>query len=321
MTNISSTFDKYFDTQKTNNSKSYDDFVSEMNAAGIKTTHLSDGEANFADYGNSLSDDLKQQIMDSFDCEQDYELQSLIAGIYSDAGVNVLKSGQFVSACTSLGLSVNIEYQKTTYIPDYKAGNFTNNQIEGSIAVYTISDGMGGEIVIADANGNAALESEELFMNQILGDINYEISANKNVGASFSSGASSSSGLSGVEDSDSLFADKEKADEVEQKDYDKLVEKFLNQGISMKEAVRKADTQLKVDNMTYSGSVQEKKSVDVEQTAKKAAKKETNNEKVVDKTVTKTVKEVKDIDETDEITTFASELADEILEEVNFFVA
>lgn len=322
MTNIASTFDRYFDTQnqKSNGTKSYDDFVSEMNAAGIKTTHLNNGEANFADYGNALSDDLKQQIMDSFDCEQDYELQSLIAGIYSDAGVSVLKSGQFVSACQSLGLSVSIQYQKTSYIPDYKAGNFGNNLKDGSIAVYTISDGMGGEIVIADANGNAALESEELFMNQILGDINYEISANKNVGASFSSGASSSSGLSGVEDTNSLFADKENADEVEQKDYNAMVEKFLEQGVSMADAVKKADTKLKVDNMTYSGSMEEKKS-DVEDTAKKAAKKETNNEKIVDKTVDKTLKEVEKTEKEDVISTFATEVADEILEEVNFFAA
>lgn len=322
MTSIASTFDKYFDTQnqKTTGTKSYDDFVSEMNAAGIKTTNINSNEANFADYGNALSDDLKQRIMDSFDCEQDYELQSLIAGIYSDAGVSVLQSGQFVSACKSLGLNVNIEYQQTSYIWDYKAGNFSNQEINGSIAVYTISDGMGGEIVIADANGNAALESEELFMNQILGDINYEISANKNVGASFSSGASSSSGLSGVEDSNSLFADKENADEVEQKDYDAMVEKFLEQGVSMADAVKKADTKLKVDNMTYSGSMEEKKS-DVEDTAKKAAKKETNNEKVVDKTVDKTLKEVEKTEKEDDISTFATEVADKILEEVNFFAA
>lgn len=321
MTSIASTFDKYFDTQKTTGTKSYDDFVSEMNAAGIKTTNINSNEANFADYGNALSDDLKQRIMDSFDCEQDYELQSLIAGIYSDAGVSVLKSGQFVSACQSLGLSVNIEYQQTSYIPDYKAGNFSNQERNGSIAVYTISDGMGGEIVIADANGNAALESEELFMNQILGDINYEISANKNVGASFSSGASSSSGLSGVEDSNSLFADKENADEVEQKDYNAMVEKFLEQGLSMADAVKKADSKLKVDNMTYSGSMEEKESVDVEQTAKKAAKKETNNEKVVDKTVEETFKEVDETEKEDDISTFATKVADKILEEVNFFAA
>ena len=54
--------------------KSYDQFVSEMNQAGIKTTHINNGEANFADYGNALSDDLKAQIMDSYDCAQDYEL-------------------------------------------------------------------------------------------------------------------------------------------------------------------------------------------------------------------------------------------------------
>ena len=39
----------------------------------------------------------------------------------------------------------------------------------------TFKDANGGEIKIADANGNAALETDELFMNEILGGITTDI--------------------------------------------------------------------------------------------------------------------------------------------------
>lgn len=329
MTSIASNFEQFKETATKPQSsgggtKSYDQFVEEMHSAGIKTTHINNGEANFADYGNALSDDLKQQIMDSFDCAQDYELQSLIAGVYADSGRSVLQSGQFISACKSLGLSVNVEYQKTSYIPDYKAGNFSNSVREGgAIAVYTISDGMGGEIVIADANGNAALESEELFMNQILGDINYEISATKGAGATmYSSSSSGANGVSGSDKSESnLFGDKEKAEEVEQKDYNKLVEKYLSNGASMDEAVRKADKELGVDDMTYSGSMEEKVKQDVEKTAKETAQKETENNKIVDEVVSETVEKKEETDEVETIADYASEVAKDIQDEMNFFAA
>ena len=328
MSSISlSSFDQFKETAINNaggGTKSYDQFVEDMHNAGIKTTHINKNEANFADYGNALSDDLKQQIMDSFDCQQDYELQSLIAGVYADSGRSVLQSGQFINACKSLGLSVNVEYQKTSYIPDYKAGNFGNNVKEGgAIAVYTISDGMGGEIVIADANGNAALESEELFMNQILGDINYEISANKNVGATYTSNNNSGTaeGVSGASESNSLFSKDSKDKEVEQKDYNKLVEKYLENGSTMEEAIKKADQELKVNNMTYSGSMEEKVEQNVEQTAKETVEEKTENRKIVDEVVSKTVDKKEETDEKETIVDFASEVAENIFDELNFFAA
>ena len=328
MSSISlSSFEQFKETAVNNaggGTKSYDQFVEDMHNAGIKTTHINKNEANFADYGNALSDDLKQQIMDSFDCQQDYELQSLIAGVYADSGRSVLQSGEFINACKSLGLSVNVEYQKTSYIPDYKAGNFGNNVKEGgAIAVYTISDGMGGEIVIADANGNAALESEELFMNQILGDINYEISANKNVGASYnaSNNGGGTVGVSGTSESNNLFSKDSKDKEVEQKDYNKLVEKYLENGSTMEEAIRKADQELKVDNMIYSGSMKEKVEQNVEKTAKEAVEQKTDNEKVVDEVVSETVDKKEKTDEEASIADYASEVAEEIFEDINFFAA
>lgn len=323
MTTLTSNFEQF---KKENSysgggTKSYDQFVSEMNQAGIKTTHINNGEANFADYGNALSDEVKSRIMDSYDCAQDYELQSLIAGIYSDSGRSVLQSGEFINACKSLGLTVKVERQATSYIPDWKAGNFSNSIREGgTIGIYTISDGMGGEIVVADANGNAALESEELFMNQILGDINYEISATKGVGATvYSSG---SGAVSASEESNSLLADKkeeEKEKEVKQDQYDTLVEKFLNNGSSMEDAIRRADSQLHVDDLTYSGSMKEKTETDVEKTAKETVEKETKDKEVVDEAVDKTVEKKDKSEDTDTIADYTADVVKDIIDEVNFF--
>ena len=144
---------------------SYDDWTESLNARGIKTTKLGANEANFANYAAALSDDLKNDILNSFDCEADYKLQAQIAGIFS--GTNVVQSGDIISACKKLGIDVSVEYTKTSYIVDNKKGgqyaNNKTNAINGSIAVYTFSDGNGGEIKIADANGNGALETEEIF--------------------------------------------------------------------------------------------------------------------------------------------------------------
>ncbi len=234
--------------QSTGQEMSYKEFIQNLNSSGIKTTSVREGkEANFADYGFALSDDLKQQITDSYDCEQDYELQKQIAGFFT--GRNYVNSRDFISSCKSIGLSVNVSYQKTSYIPDYKAGNFSNSIRNGSIAVYTVSDGMGGEIVIADANGNGALESEELFMNQILGDINYELGQITPIGVSSSSGASGS---------DNPFGDSEKDEKVSQTDYNRQVEKFLNLGYTEAEATSKADADLHVSDMTYTGIFKDK---------------------------------------------------------------
>ena len=222
---------------------SYQEFEERLHQAGIKTTNIKEGkEANFADYGNALSDDLKQQILDSFDCEQDYQLQSMIADLYND-NKSVLQAGEFKKACEAMGLKVSVSYQKTTYISDYKAGNFDNSVGTGSIAVYTISDGMGGEIKIADANGNGALESEEIFMNQILGDINYEISVQQRV----------SVGSLGISSSASATAKDDK--EISQINFNAEVEKFIRQGLDKEEAVQNARISLGTENMNYSGGL------------------------------------------------------------------
>ena len=153
---------------KTQQVKGNDEWVQSLQERGLRTTGIHDREANFEDYGNALSTELQQAILNSFDNEQDYELQAQLATIFSNT--NYRTHSEVIAACKQLGINVNIEYVKTTYIHDNKYdGHWNKTQAQnGSIAVFTFSDGKGGEIKVADANGNGALETEELFVNEIL---------------------------------------------------------------------------------------------------------------------------------------------------------
>ncbi len=150
--------------------ESYDDWTQTLNDRGLKTTKVGQNEANFSNYGEALSDELKNEIINSFDCEQDYELQAKLAGLFSNT--NYMDMASIKKACKELGINVSIDYTATSYIVDNKkGGQYANNKtdaVNGHISVYTFTDANGGEIKIADANGNGALETEELFMNEIL---------------------------------------------------------------------------------------------------------------------------------------------------------
>ncbi len=158
-----------------NGISNYNDWVTSLNSRGIKTTSLGNGEANFADYTNALSDSLKQEIMASFDTAADYDLQSKLASVLG--GKNLIQSTNLKQALSGTGINYSVKYVNTSYIVDNKAGGYTKNATNGSIAVYTFTDANGGEIKIADANGNGALESEEIFMNEILSGVVSDISA------------------------------------------------------------------------------------------------------------------------------------------------
>ncbi len=165
-------------------SGNYNDWITSLNSRGIKTTSLGKNEANFADYTNALSESLKQEIMASFDCDADYDLQAKLASLYSS---NVEQSGNIVSAAKQAGIQVSVQYVNTSYIVDNKkGGQYANNKsaTNGSIAVYTFKDANGGEIKIADANGNGALETEELFMDELLSGVVSDISAPSGSGVS-----------------------------------------------------------------------------------------------------------------------------------------
>jgi hypothetical protein len=174
-----SVFDDKDSGLKTQEVQGNDEWVKSLQARGLRTTGIHDREANFEDYGNALSTELQQMILNSFDNEQDYKLQAELAKMFSNT--NYHNFSEVMAACRQLGISVSRESVHTTYIHDNKYDgrwNKTNAQ-NGSITVFTFSDGKGGEIKIADTNGNGALETEELFINEILSGIASDLQVSK----------------------------------------------------------------------------------------------------------------------------------------------
>ena len=224
--------------------RTYADIIAQLKSMGLKTTGIKQGrEADFEDYGNALSSDVKHMLMDSFDCEQDYVLQNQLAGMFTNKHAAQFKD--FVAACKSMGLTISRESVRTSYISDYKGGNFSNSVRNGSITVYTISDGKGGEIKIADTNGNGAIEVEELFMNQILGDINMELTPVQGI-----SGSSYSGAVSAMEGEDNQ--------KTSQEDYNSKVEEYLKTGSTKPEAELQASIDLDVYSYNYTGTMKSK---------------------------------------------------------------
>lgn len=154
-----------------------EEYIQSLKDRGLKTTRTGAKEADFVDYGNALGANVQKTVMDSFDKEQDYALQAKIAAGWKNS--NVKSAADVQAFCKANGIEVKINYEKTQYIVDNKKGgkyaNNTKNATNGSIAIYTFSDGKGGEIKIADANGNGALETEELFMNEILSGVTSDL--------------------------------------------------------------------------------------------------------------------------------------------------
>lgn len=155
---------------------SYEAFLQSIKSRGLGTTSLGNGEANFADYANALSSSLKEELLQSIGDEAgDAQLQSKVAGLFG--GKSVMQSSEIISAAKAAGLSVSVEYVSTSYIIDNKQdGHYDKDVTNGSIAVYTFSDG-NSTIKIADANGNGALEAEEIYLNEILGDVTNSLGA------------------------------------------------------------------------------------------------------------------------------------------------
>ncbi len=228
-----------------------------LTQAGFKTTSLGNNETSFEEYGLALDNNIKNMITSSFDCDADYELQAKIASMFGNSR-NVMQHGSFVNTLKSMGLSVSSHYVNTRYISDYKAGNTSGSVRNGAINVYTISDGKGGEIVIADANGNAAIEIEEVFMNQILSDIALDVDLIKEFENKHMNDVSST-------ENNSLSNKEEEAEKkVSQTDYNRKVEEYLRQtGVSVLEAESRVNINLHV-NLSYTGTMKDREETDKE---------------------------------------------------------
>lgn len=233
------------------NGQSYEEFIKSLNNAGLNTTkiHTNRNEADFADYGFAMSDELQNMITESFDNEQDYVLQAELASLFGKK--SNLDNGDFAGLCRANGYTVKTEYVKSSYLPDNKAGNRMGSRSlsTASLTVYTISDGKGGEIVIADTNGNGAIEMEELFMNQILSDIAVDVDTIK---ANYKEGVvgySSGNGNNGI-----FSENKEEENKVSQTEFDEKVESFMKNGYSKALSIAKAQNELGTNELTYTGT-------------------------------------------------------------------
>lgn len=243
---------------------SYDDFKQYLEDSGLKTTRINSerGEANFFDYGAALSDDLQDMICnpnkynldasddatDGFD-ENDKQLQAEIAALFKNK--SVMQRGDFVATLKSMGYDVSVSYVKTSYISDNKAdGHYDTDVRNGNIGVYTISDGKGGDLIIADANGNGALEVEEVMMNHILDGVNADVMADIKARQGISGISGSSSGSS-----NEAVKETEKEEEISQSEFNSIVEKYLEQGYgeSLAESLANGDVD-SAKSLNYTGT-------------------------------------------------------------------
>lgn len=134
------------------------------------------GEATYVDYAGALSDDLLNAILnggygetDGWD-EKELAIRENIANIYRQQGRSVLQTRDLIAMIQSMGYKVSSTYTQTSYIIDNKNDGHYDKDVYtgGAINVLTITDAEGNDIVIADANGNAAIEVEELFIDEII---------------------------------------------------------------------------------------------------------------------------------------------------------
>ena len=121
---------------------------------------------------NSLDDSIKQELISSFDCEADYQLQKDIAAYFgSRTGIN---NHDLNGTININGKTIQVTSKKSEVAVDFY--NETSGMNHGAIDIFTFTDpSTGAEIKIADANGNGVIETEELFFNELLTDINTEI--------------------------------------------------------------------------------------------------------------------------------------------------
>ena len=255
----------------------YSIFTQSLNKAGIATTHLNNGETNFAQYGAALSQEVQNMILNSYKDKpkEDKELQEKVARLFVGDGNNVWQGNTFINTlyanAEKLGigdLEVSVSTIATTYLTDWKKNHESSYlRSDGAIDVYTIRDkSTGAEIIIADANGNGAIESEELFMNEILEGISSDfLSGEIGPAVHAVSGGSAQGGIGGaigsifnsVKDAISNLSGKSKKQKVNATEYNRLVDNYISKNnCTLKEAIAYVNARYhySADDIQYSGN-------------------------------------------------------------------
>lgn len=260
----------------------YSNWISDKNGYGIRTTGLRNGEVNFAEYGAALSDELQNEIQSYFEegainRDEAIEAQQKIAALYGNK--SNLSYNEFVAAVKSLGYDISREYVNTSYIIDDKKSRADHGGelTTGNIAVFSIKNKDGETLFkIADSNGNAAIEIEEVFMNELLSGISNKIdtatfkAAAATAGSLYATSAASSAQQAisvDVENETNSYDEKTKTKDgkhiITQVQYDRLtnekVELLIQKGYKESEAKAEAkkfmDKNYTIDNSSTNKAV------------------------------------------------------------------
>lgn len=259
----------------------YENWIADKNQYNIKTTKLRKNEVNFAEYGAALSDELQEELLSYFEegainREEALEAQQKIAAFYTSR--SDLSFSDFAQAVRSLGYDISRESVHTSYIIDDKKSkeNHGGEYTTGNITVFSIKNKDGETLFkIADTNGNAAIEVEELFMNELLSGISNKIDKEKfestaATAGSFSSHSSSSEQVlfnnaanNNINKTSEETKEKDGKHVITQAQYDKLtnekIELLINQGYEKSEAKAEAkkfmDKNYTIDNSSTNKAV------------------------------------------------------------------
>jgi hypothetical protein len=114
-----------------------------------------------------------QELINSLGGDKD--IQNEVAELYKER--SVINIDKLKSLLESKGIKVSTEWVNgVNHMADQKAVGIGNTQVSDGLTVITFEKD-GKTFKVADANGNAALESEELLFNEILSGVNSDLSA------------------------------------------------------------------------------------------------------------------------------------------------
>gem|GEM_PF-4850844 len=149
----------------------------------LQRTGLAKGEATFADYFKQLKLNKDGTVNEAgvkllSELGGDKDIQNEVAELYKErSNVSIDKLQKLLA---DKGIKVSSEWVTgVNHMADQKAVGVGNEQVSNGLTVITFEKD-GKTFKVADANGNAALESEELMFNEILSGVNSDLSAMAN---------------------------------------------------------------------------------------------------------------------------------------------
>ena len=258
--------------------EAYAQWEDRIHSLGLRTTSNVRNNGlyyDFADYGAVLDEELQKELTSFFaeDSEvrdEAIEAQMALAGIYKKYNKADLPLDVVAREMRALGYEVDWESVKTQYIIDNKksASHGGGELTTGNITVLTFKKDGKEVFKVADTNGNAALEIEEVFMNELLTGVVSELDPEKIKEFASQAGSSGYAVMSvvgdtldvlGLDESAEEFANKNMTEEEKatlQTRQDAFNQKYgtlINQGYDHEAAVDAAMAYVKGEFETTAG--------------------------------------------------------------------